>query len=347
MNKTTQWHVLPSLLFDTFCLLNVLTGDPFYVRYYTQDYADLQSRFSPEVTLALQSLKTKIKEQGQKIISALLCMHFSATQAQTLDDVLHILDDSREMRQTLQQSPYYREEEWKLYESVRPELITIIRFLQSIHFDIYWRETLLPRLEQRIQELQKELTGFNIVAEDEALLGSSLPSNQLTVYVLYYAQPHGIRILGSRFITDVSYPLAIVARTAAHEMFHPPYKKQSPDVQDALALLEKDPFLQQAFEHRNPDYGYNTVKGLIEEGCVRALEQIVNEKLGILYLEAHTRWRQEDDGLHVFAACIYTLMKEENYNTRGETFEAFFVRMAHTKLRPGLLEQVYTTFMGQ
>ncbi len=39
------------------------------------------------------------------------------------------------MRATLKQSPYYDEEEWRLYETVRPELTTILLFLRDIGFD--------------------------------------------------------------------------------------------------------------------------------------------------------------------------------------------------------------------
>lgn len=78
---------------------------------------------------------------------------------------------------------------------------------------------------------------------------------------------------------------------------------------------------------------------------MRALEQLVNEKLGIVQREARERWRIEDEGLHVFAVCIYAAMKEEQYNARKETFEQFFVRMVRSTLRPGTLEQTYTTFM--
>lgn len=343
MHSSTRWNIVPSLVFDTFCWINVLTGDPFYVRYYSQDYEAFQERLTPEAGEALKSIKTKVKDEGQQIISALLCLYFSATSDQTLDDVLHTLADSSQMYQNLQHSTYYQEKKWRLYNVVRPELITLVRFLQSIDFEGYWRSSILPRIEQRIQSLQNELAHFNVVVEDEALLGAPLASNELTVCVLYYTQPHGMKLLGTRFITDVSYPAATVARIAVHEMFHPPFDERHPEVQSGIASLQEDPFLLRTFERRNPDFGYNTFKGFIEESCVRALEQLVNERLDIVHCEARERWRTEDEGLHVFAACLYAIMKEEQYNAHGETFEQFFMRMVGSKLRPGTLEQTYTT----
>ncbi|GCE06720.1 hypothetical protein [Dictyobacter aurantiacus] len=345
MHTTTRWYITPSLVFDMFCWINILTGDPFYVRYYAQDYEAFQERLTPEIQEALRRLKTTVKDEGQQIISALLCLYFSATADQTLDDVLRTLADSDQMYHSLRSTPYYQEERWALYTAARPDLTTIVRFLQETDFEGYWRSSVLPRIEQRVRELQEELGRFNIVVEDEAMLGASLPSDELTVYVLYYVQPHGIRVTGTRFITDVSYPAATVARIAVHEMFHPPFDQHSPDFQACLASLCADPFLARTFEGRNPDYGYNTFKGFIEESCVRALEQLVNEKFGIARSEARERWRDEDEGMHVFAACLYAAMRQEAYNTRGETFQQFLLRMVRSTLRPGTLEQTYHVSM--
>ena len=114
-----------------------------------------------------------------------------------------------------------------------------------------------------------------------------------------------------RFITDAGYPLGIVVRNAAHEMFHPPFDRHGVVIETCVNELAKDFFFMAEFVHRDPSYGYNTVKSLIEEDCVRALEQLVNEKLGVA-VAARERWRNEDDGLHVFAACLYAAMKAEH-----------------------------------
>lgn len=343
MHTMTRWKLTPSFVFDTLCWINVLTGDPFYVRYYEQDYAAYQEHLTPAAIQALAGLKTKIKDQGQ-IISALLCLLFSATNAQTLADLLATVEDSNEMYANFKASAYYDEQDWQCYESARPELKTLLLFLKDMGFEDYWHATILPRVEQRCKTLQEELAQFNVIAEDEALLGAALPSDEITIYVLAYVQPHAIRIMGTRFITDVSYAASIQVRSAVHEMFHPPYERESQQILACLAELEKDAFLMEAFTNHNPDYGYNTFDGLIEEGCVRALDQLVNEKFGIAK-DARERWRTEDDGMHVFAACLYATMKEAHYNERGERFESFLVNLIHTTLKPGELKSIYTRFM--
>ena len=50
-------------------------------------------------------------------------------------------------------------------------------------------------------------------------------------------RPHGMKLLGTRFITDVSGPVSIVVRTAGHEMFHPPFDRQDAEVSASIALL--------------------------------------------------------------------------------------------------------------
>lgn len=76
----------------------------------------------------------------------------------------------------------------------------------------------------------------------------------------------------------------------------------------------------------------------------KALDQLVNEKFGIAK-DAHERWRTDDEGMHVFAACLYAIMKEEHYNQQGEIFEQFLARMIASKMSPGKLKQLYTNFM--
>jgi hypothetical protein len=346
MHSTTHWNLMPSFTFDALCWLNVLTGDPFYVRYYPQDYEVYKERLTPAALKALSGLKTKIKDQGL-LISALLCLHFSATMTttdQTLTDLLNTVEDSSTMYRALKASEYYDEKGWHCYESIRPELKTLLLFLQESGFTEYWQSAILPSVEQRIAVLLDELAPFNVIVEDEALLGFALPSDEITVYVLNYVQPHGIRILGTRFLTDVTYDSSIQVRTAVHEMFHPPYDPHSAQVQACLSELEADAFLKEAFVNHNPDYGYNSFEGCIEEGCVRALDQLVNEKFAIAK-DARERWRTEDEGMHVFAACLYAAMQAEQYNQRGEVFEQFFTRMIRSTLKPGGLQHLYTNFM--
>jgi len=75
----------------------------------------------------------------------------------------------------------------------------------------------------------------------------------------------------------------------------------------ALGSLRTDTFLMDKINNHNPAFGYNLFEGFIEEDCVQALEQIINEKFQV-EVEAHKRWKQNDDAMHVFAVALYGLM---------------------------------------
>jgi hypothetical protein len=163
--------------------------------------------------------------------------------------------------------------------------------------------------------------------------------------MLYYSQPHGIKVTGTRFLTDVAWPFEIVLRNAVHEMMHPPYDPANdPELKKTLDLLKQDQFMMDKIENHNPAFGYNSFEGYLEEDCVQVLEQIIDEKLNI-EKEAHLRWKESDDGMHVFAVALYQTMKAENYNQKGDLFRDFLVRMIQSgKLSPGNTKKIYDDF---
>jgi len=345
MHTETEWQVTPSFKYDVLCFLNSLTGDEYYLHYYQDEYDKFKSMFTPAVHEAFTNLKRKIKDENHSIISAFLCLYFSATEDESLDDMLSTLKNSEYMQSNLKLTPYYNEDGWRLYESVRDDLEAIFLFLKDIQFYDYWKRSILPQVEQKISRIEKDLPRYNVIAEDEKHLGFALPSNKIDVYMLLYSQPHGIKITGTRFLTDVAWPFAIVLRNAVHEMMHPPYDLANDEgLRNTLDLLKEDEFLMDKVLNHNPSFGYNSFEGFIEENCVQALEQIINEKLKI-EKEAHQRWEESDDGMHVFAVALYSVMREENYNQKGELFRDFLVRMIRTgKLSPGKIKPIYDAF---
>jgi hypothetical protein len=343
MHPTTKWLIQPSLKYDALCFLNTLTGDPFYLEYYEEEYARFRHMIAPETQAALSNLKRTVKDEGGSIISALLCRYFSTVDDEMLDDMIsRIRDDSSTLADALLGPYYYNKKQ--LFEASRESLVTILAFLESIGFQAYWQREILPKVEVRIATLRSELTGYNAIAEAETYLGYSLPSDEIAVYVLYYTRPHGIKLVGTRFLTDLTWDTTIVAHNAVHEMMHPPYDlESSEDLRDAILSLRGDRFLMQRFDNHNKDYGYNSFESFIEESCVRALDQVICEKWGIAQ-EPRERWFYEDGGMHVFAPCIYSVMREEQYNSKGETFADFLLRILRTKLAPGNIEEHYYRF---
>lgn len=218
------------------------------------------------------------------------------------------------MKQSLRRTSYWNDNSWATYERARPALETALKALNRVDFPAYWQTTAKPKIEAKIQSLSPQLPQYDIVPTVEHLLGSPLPSQTITVYLLAYSEPHGIRITGLRFLTHFSYPFDIVLHNAIHEPMHPPYNASDPSVKSAIATLAADPLIADKVRHHNSSFGYNTPDGYIEEDSVEALEQIVSERVGIGRNPCRY-WKEQDGGMHVLAAAIYWEYKQALLNS--------------------------------
>jgi hypothetical protein len=346
-HATTDWDLEPSFMFDTLCALNVLSGDKYYLDYYQADYDRLNPLLRPEERAAFVNLKRIIKDENGGIISAQLALYFSATDAQTLDEMIRVVEDSSTMQKNLQATPYYSDSGWKIYEASRPNLEAAFKALKRIHFDVDWQEHAKPQIEKARAAIAADLPKYNVIPAVESVLGVARPTNKITVYLLYYSQPHGIKITGTRFLTHYSYPFRIVLRNAIHEMMHPPYDlAHDSDLRSALQSLRSDAFLMDKVEHHNPSYGYNTLEGLEEEDCVQALEQIIAESFG-MGGNPQRYWKQQDDGIHVLAVALYSLMKQQNFLEEHEAFPVFLKRTIRSgALSNGHIEELNRKFFA-
>jgi hypothetical protein len=173
-------------------------------------------------------------------------------------------------------------------EDVRGDLSTILAFLKREGFADYWAATALPRIREFVARNAAELGRYDVVGADERVLGRHLEVEELTVFALAYVKPHGIRVTGWRFLTDVSYPLEVTVRTALHELLHPPFLPGSPG-ERALQGLSKDPFLQRLVREHDPRFGYTTTAGLLEEDADTAIHIFNSVHLGVRSLRAMSR----------------------------------------------------------
>ena len=327
------------------CFLNIICADPFYLRYYQKEYDDFLPKLTPRVQKSLRNLRRIIKDENKSIISAFLCLYFSATTDESIIEMINTIKNPREMQKNLQKTPYYEEKDWQMFESLREDLEIILQFLISVDFYADWQDYILPKIQQKIDVFTEVITKYNVILEDELVLGYSLPSNEITVYVLNFSKPHGIKITDTRFLTYYNWPFTIVIRNAIHEMLHPPFDlERDLELRGVLETLKSDEFIMDKVVNHNPAFGYNTFEGYIEEDCVQALEQIASEKLNI-EKDPHKGWKEKDDGMHVFAVALYKCMKEENYNHKGEIFRDFLVRKIKSGvLKAGKIKEIYDEF---
>lgn len=341
----TNWQLQPSLKYDTICLLNALSGDPYYLHYYQAEYDHFHALFTPKEQAAFVQLKRVIKDEGHGIISAKLALYYSVTADETLPEMIRTAHDSSQMEAALRKTPYWDEDSWQNFQMARPALEAALRALGRVGFPAYWAANAKPRVEKRIDELSPELAKYDIVPVIETYLGFPLPSHTITVYLLNYSEPHGIRITGLRFLTHVSYPFSIVLHNAIHEPMHPPYRTDEADVRNAIDLLGKDPTVIDKVQHHDASFGYNTAAGYIEEDSVQALEQIVSEKFGVGHNPCDY-WRQQDGGMHVLAVALYLGYKRADAETPEPYSQWFIGAVRSGQLRGSALKETIQSFFS-
>jgi hypothetical protein len=344
-HTTTDWQLKPSFKYDTLCLLNALSGDPYYLHYYQPEYDHFHALFTPEEQAAFAQLKHVIKDEGHGIISAKLALYYSVVDDETLPEMIRSARNSSAMKAALEKTSYWSADEWQNYEAARAALEAALRALDRVGFPAYWEANAKPKIEKRIAEISAELPKYNIIPVIESYLGFPLPSQTITVYLLAYSEPHGIRITGLRFLTHVSYPFRIVLHNAIHEPMHPPYHVDDPKVRGAIDLLERDPLVLDKVQHHDPSFGYNTTAGYIEEDSVQALEELVSEKFGVGH-NACEYWKEQDGGMHVLAAAIYTDYKQAA-SQKAQPYSEWFVHAVEDgQLRGANLQKTVEAFFS-
>ncbi|MGA7630438.1 MAG: hypothetical protein WCB11_06705 [Terriglobales bacterium] len=345
IHPTTDWQLKPFLKYDTLCLLNALSGDPYYLHYYQTEYEHFHPLFTPEEQAAFAELKHVIKDEGHGIVSAKLALYYSAVDDETLPEMIRTAHDSAVMEAALKKTSYWSADGWQNYEAARPALEVALRALDRVGFPAYWAANARPKIEKRIAELAPELPKYDILPVIESCLGFPLPSHTITVYLLAYSEPHGIRITGLRFLTHVSYPFSIVLHNAIHEPMHPPYHADDPKVREAIDLLGRDPLVIDKVQHHDPSFGYNTTAGYIEEDSVQALEQLVSDKFDVGHNPCEY-WREQDGGMHVLAAAIYTDYKQASSQNSKPYSQWFVQAVQDAQLRGSNLQKTVQSFFS-
>ncbi len=177
--------------------------------------------------------------------------------------------------------------------------------------DKYQRET-LP--EHRRRQFRNGNHTATVISHD-IYPGAGAPARprklgpEVDLIIVNYAQPYGIRILGQRFVAYYGWDAETQLRIAAHEIFHPPFDKNDAELITLLADLRDDSWMMSIVNDHDPQFGYNSFEGVVDEGSTQALDQIVSDRLGFAQ-DPGERWRESDGGMHMFAAALYQAMRE-------------------------------------
>ncbi|NTX41678.1 hypothetical protein HUA78_45350 [Myxococcus sp. CA033] len=350
----THWVLRPSEAYDALCLLNLLRGDAFYTKYYPVEFQRFSVLLEPREKAALAHLTERMGKQAGKMVGPHLTLVFSVTGATTVEDLARTVSDDaawKAMRRDFEATSYSEDSDFTEMEDVRQDLGVLLAFLQRIGFSRIWRAEYLPQVEQAIARFGVQLAPHDVVGWDEDVLGRVLHVEALNAHVLKFVKPHGIRVTGWNFLTDLTYPLSVTVKTAVHELLHPPFKREGA-IDARLTALEADPYFQRLVREHDPAFGYTTAQGLTEEDCAEAIDVFVSERQGLLRardgkpLTGAAFFRDHDDGMHVLAYVLYEELRRADFS-QWTTYEGFLLKLFDTGvLVPGKLEQRFRSYTG-
>jgi hypothetical protein len=325
----TQWIVRGSEGFDALSFLSPLSGDPFYAGFYEAEVAAFAPRLPAATMEAIRALKARAVE-ADILLSPYLDLRFSGGPDATIGDLLHSLANAETvLRPPLEASPYWGgegEESWRQFMAWAPNVRSILEAMRDAGFAEFRAALFDPKAAERLPRLRSRLAGFDVVAEVERFTGRSLEP-AVEVVLLEFCKPHGIKVIGQKFLSAIDWPDEIVIRTAGHELLHPPVDMAGPAAAAALAVLRQDALLQRIVAEHDPAFGYNSLEGLLDEDLASSLDQLIGERLGVARDPAE-RWTDVDGGMHVLSAGFYGLMKRTGYAQTGGDLERWLHRMA-------------------
>jgi hypothetical protein len=317
--QRTNWQVRGAEGLDALLLIGAASGDVMQATQYPEEIAWVRENFSPEGIAALDALDRGLRQADGTLTGPRLALYFSAGPFDTLDDVLaSARDPEARLRLALQTTPYWDDEEWATMMPLMLSVATALEELRRIGFEQRYSTEWAAELNDGIARNQAAVEGHDIIPEQERLLGRTL-DRTLEIVILRFCKPYGIRVTGQRFLTHPSYPAETQLRVAAHEVFHPPFDVEDWRFVARFARLRDDPWMRSIVETHNPQFGYNSFDGLINEDSTQALDQIVSERMGF-GREPGDRWRRADDGMHMLAAALYHAMKEDGFDRRGGAY---------------------------
>jgi hypothetical protein len=324
----TRWKVRASEGFDAIAFLGPLSGTQLYLDFYAADAAAFAPRLPEAVHNDIARLWADANKDGFGLLGPNLQVLFSAHgNDATLATLLTALRSRRTaILPSYQASSYWSKADWAWFDHAAPRLDAIFSALQRAGFAAFRKERIGSDLDRRIAEVSRALAGFDVITWQEKLTGRTFDP-EIQVVLLQFSKPHGIKVQGQTFLQAADYDTATTVRIAAHEMLHPPVAMDGPAATAALAAFGRDPLVMKIVRDHDPKWGYTTLKGLVDEDLVQALDQLISEALGVARNPAD-RWRKADDGMHVIAAGLYGLLRQDRWTETGGSLEQWLAAAA-------------------
>ena len=335
----TRWKVRASEGFDALAFLGPLAGRELYLRFYQADADAFAPRLPAAIRTDIAALWQEAETAGFGLLGPVLSVLFSGNDDSSLAALIaSAADPEARLLSAYRASDNWSESDWAWFLSTAPRLKAVLEAMQAAGFAAFRAER-AGSLDTRIAELTRDLAAYDVISLHEKLTGRSFDP-EIEVVLLQFCKPHGIKVQGQTFLQAADWNTAITVRNAAHEMLHPPVAMDGPAAKTALAVLEKDALIMRIVREHDPQWGYTTLDGLLNEDLAQALDQLIGEALGVGRNPAD-RWRQSDDGIHVLAGAFYGMLRDDKWIETGGSLEAWLARAVETgRLAPARLHAV-------
>jgi hypothetical protein len=312
----TRWKVGWQQGLDACLLLGVVSTPSLQSEAYPEECRYWQERLSPTAKDALARVRKAIDVQGG-LLGPTLALWASATRSDSIEATREAFAAPEAMRTKLSSKEFWGSaEEWNAKAAYFPDVAAVLAELAAQGFADYWNGKKKPLVEAKVVHLRRELSQIDMIGAQQRYVGRPLDP-QIEIYLSAFSEPHGIRIVGQRFLTSFDYPSIIVKRNAAHEIFHPVLLSARPETPRILARLSQEPVLARIDARADKSDGYRTINALVEEGMTQALEALVSRRLGFGRGDLGAYWRDQDGGIHVFAAAALDAMVHSGFAARG------------------------------
>ncbi len=334
-----QFKVQPSYNLDLLNLVNILTQDPMYLDQHPGIYQSLGEKLSSHSKACIGEM---VELNGGAMLGPLFSLVLSAVPNFGRRSIVRVFSDPDFMQACLQRFPYYDEAIWNEKLPVFPLLIPVVRELEANGFRAYWQQERLPAIKKMQYRFRTYANRFQLDDEIELMLGEGQAPGSMTVYLCSFAAPHGIKLCGPRYITDIAFSQETSLGIAVHEMFHPPYDARS--IEPELQRLGSDPLLQKAFAEKDPKYGYPTMTGFIEENVVEAMAIFICYKIG-LEKDPMGYFSRHDGGSHKLSVVLFDAFSRHP-KSRTQSFQDYFLELLQ-QLPVGSLDQLGSRPVGK
>lgn len=321
----TVWRVSSQMGLEACLLMGVLSSPSLQAEANAEDNAYWTPRISVSSRQALMRVRATTDQAGG-LLGPILALLGSAAPADTIEATIAAFKNPGLMKAKMAASRYWDgEEDWQKTIAIFPDVVVVLTNLAEVGFTDFWNAKKKSPVDAAIAKLRSEIVNLDLIAAQQRYVRERF-NPEIDIYVSALSEPHGISVTGQAFMTSFDYPTEIVKRIATHEMLHPFLRPSRPERTQIIARLSSDPLLQRINSRADKSDGYDGIDGLIEEGMCQALEAIISIRLGYGRGDMGAYWREQDNGIHMFAAAAFHAMNKSGFAARGGDSLAWLAR---------------------